>query len=189
MSVGESDICTSLRGAPVPRAGHELGSSGSGDLSLKFLALPPAPASPPHPQGEAPPAAPPPILAHRPLLHSAPCGPQSSPGLTTRFEPHACAQPSAQPVLWLSARAGWHRLRSADCCLRSGSARRCLLLFSWTWDALSHGGTLSGLCGTRNGRSGRPSVSLMNSYGTGTWYSGVPWYVETLQRDPPPRTT
>ena len=44
-----------------------------------------------------------------------------------------------------------------------GSARRCLLLFSWTWDALSHGGTLSGLCGTRNGRSGRPSVSLMNS--------------------------
>ena len=31
-------------------------------------------------------------------------------------------------------------------------------------DALSHGGTLSGLRVTRNGRSGRPSKPLMNSY-------------------------
>ena len=47
----------------------------------------------------------------------------------------------------------------------------------WTWNALFrlpfHGGTLNGLCrrrlcGTRNGRSARPSVSLMNSYARGT---------------------
>ena len=34
----------------------------------------------------------------------------------------------------------------------------------WKCYALYHGGTLSTLRVTRNGRSGRPSVSLMNSY-------------------------